>query len=83
MSSECPFRLSLHVVGICGCLVMMQPNPARRDKGWHYIALEIQRYTKHVMATYNLYGHVDNTWGILNPKEMKDKYAFLVELFKE
>jgi hypothetical protein len=73
----------LDIIGICGCLVMMQPNPARRDKGWHYIALEIQRYTKHNMATKYLYGRVDDAWGILNPKRITEKYAFLVELFKE
>jgi hypothetical protein len=62
---------------------MMWPNRARRDKPWNYIALEIQRYTKHLPATGNLYGHMENVWGIPNPKRMKRKGGVLAELFKE
>jgi hypothetical protein len=77
----CPFRLSFHVVGNRVCLVMMWPNPARRDKPWNYIALEFQRYTKHLMATGNLYDHVGNVWGIPFPKKVEQKYGVLDELF--
>jgi hypothetical protein len=37
----CPLRLSSHTVGIVVCLVEVWENPARRDKRWNYIALEI------------------------------------------
>jgi hypothetical protein len=80
---ECPFRPSLHVVGIGVCLVTLWPNPARRDKPWHYIALEFQRYTKHLLATGNLYRQVGIVWGIPFPKRMGRKYGFLGELFKK
>jgi hypothetical protein len=79
----CLFRLSFHVVGKRVCLVMLWPNPARRDKPWNYIPLEFQRYTKLILATNNLYGHVENVWGIPFPKRIKRKYCFLGELFHE
>jgi hypothetical protein len=64
-------------------LVMLWPNPARRDKPWNYIALEIQRYTKHLLATGNLYEHVDVIEGIPNPKRMEGKGGVLGRIFKE
>ena len=79
----CLFRLSLLVVGKRVYLVMLWLNPARRDKRWNYIALEFQRYTKHISEMENLYGRVDNVWGILIPKGMERKYRFLSELLKE
>jgi hypothetical protein len=77
------FRLSFHVVGKGVCLVMLWPNPARRDKPWNYTPLKFQRYTKHILATCNLYGHVGNDWGISFPKRIKQKDHFLGELFQE
>jgi hypothetical protein len=71
IKSNCLFRLSFHVVGKRVCLVMLWPNPARRDKPWNYIPLEFQRYTKLILATENLYGHVENAWGIPFPKKKK------------
>jgi hypothetical protein len=62
---------------------MLWKNPARRDKQWNYIALQFQRYTKHVPPIQNIYGHVDNVWGIPIPKRMVPKYRFLSELSKE
>jgi len=82
-SISCLFRLSFHVVGKKVCLVILWPNPARRDKPWNYIPLKFQRYTKLILATWNLYGHVENVWGIPFPKRMKQKYCFLNELFQE
>ena len=64
-------RLSFHVVGKVICLVILWPNPARRDKPWNYIPPEFQRYTKLILATGNLYGHVENIWGIPFPKRIK------------
>jgi hypothetical protein len=58
-------------------------NPARRDKQWNYIALQFQRYTKHVQPTRYIYEHVANVWGIPIPKRMVPKYYFLSELLKE
>lgn len=80
---NCLFRLSFHVVGKRVCLVMLWPNPAKRDKPWNYIPLEFQRYTKHVLATGNLYEHVENVWDIPFPKRIESKYCFLGELFRE
>jgi hypothetical protein len=57
--------------------VMLWPNPARRDKPWNYIALEFQRYTKHILTTGNLYGHVEDVWGILSLKRAGQKDGFL------
>ena len=57
---DCPFRLSFHMIGKGVCLVMLWPNPARRDKPWNYIALKFQRYTKHLLAMGNLYRHIEN-----------------------
>jgi hypothetical protein len=62
---------------------MLWPNPAKRDKPWNYIPPEFQRYTKLILATGNLYEHVDNVRGIPFPKRMEQKYCFLGELFKE
>lgn len=59
-TGHCLFRLSFHVLGKGVCLVMLWPIPARRDKPWNYIPLEFQRYTKLILATGNLYGHVEN-----------------------
>ena len=67
----CLYGLSFHVVGKRVCLVMLWPNPARRDKPWNYIPLEFQRYTKLIRSTGYLYGHVGNGWGIQFPKRMK------------
>jgi hypothetical protein len=64
-------RLPFHVIGKRVCLVMLWQNPARRDKPWNYTTLEFQRYTKLILATENLYGHVKNVWGILFPKTIK------------
>jgi hypothetical protein len=50
----------LHVVGKGVCLVMLYPDPARRDKPWHNVAPKIWRYTKHLLATGNLYGGVED-----------------------
>lgn len=83
IKSNCLFRLSFHVVGKGVCLVMLWPNPARRDKPWNYIPLEFQRYTKLILATENLYGHVENAWGIPFPKKKKWKECFLGEIFQE
>jgi hypothetical protein len=83
IKSHCLFRLSFHVVGKRVCLVMLWPNPARRDKPWNYIPLEFQRYTKLILATENLYGHVENAWGIPFPKKKKWKECFLGEIFQE
>jgi hypothetical protein len=77
------FRLSLHVVGKWVFLVVLWPNPARRDKPWNYIALEFQRYTKHLLITGNLYRQIENVWGIPFPKGMKQKYGVLGELFRK
>ena len=63
-------------------MVVLCPNPARRDKPWNYIALEIQRYTKHLLGTGKLYGHVGTVYGIPNAKRMEQKDDVLVELFK-
>jgi hypothetical protein len=63
------FRLSFHVVGKGVCLVVLWQNPARRDKPWSYIALDLKRYTKRVLDMGNLYGHVENVWDIPFPKE--------------
>lgn len=81
---DCPFRLfpSL-VVGKRVCLVVLWKNPARRDKQWNYIALQFQRYTKHVQPTRYIYQHVANVWGIPIPKRIVPKYYFLSELLKE
>jgi hypothetical protein len=76
IKSNCLFRLSFHVVGKGVCLVMLWPNPARRDKPWNYIPLEFQRYTKLILSTENLYGHVENAWGIPFPKKKKVKRMF-------
>jgi hypothetical protein len=62
---------------------MLWQNPARRDKPWNYIPPEFQRYTKLILATGNLYGHVENVWGIPFPKRIKWKGRFLSELFQE
>ena len=62
---------------------MLWPNPARRDKPWNYIPPEFQRYTKLILATGNLYGHVENAWGIPFPKEIKWKEGFLGKIFQE
>jgi hypothetical protein len=62
---------------------MLWPKTARRDKPWNNIALEFQRYTKHILAMGILYGHVDNVWGISILKRMERKYGVLGELFKE
>jgi hypothetical protein len=67
----CLFRLSFHVVGKRVCLVMLWPNPARRDKPWNYIPLEFQRYTKLILTTGYLYEHVENVLGIPFPKRIK------------
>jgi hypothetical protein len=64
-------RLSFHVVGKVVCLVMLWPNPARRDKPWNYIPPEFQRYTKPILATGNQYGHVENVWDISFSKKKK------------
>jgi hypothetical protein len=64
-------------------LVVLWQKHARRDKRWNYIALEFERYTKHVMATGKLCRQVDNDQGIPNPKRMEQKDGFLDELFKE
>jgi hypothetical protein len=80
---NCLFRLSFHVVGKRVCLVMLWQNPARRDKPWNYIPTEFQRYTKLILATGNLYGHVENVWGIPFSKRKKEKYHLLSELFQE
>jgi hypothetical protein len=79
----CLFRLSFHMVGKGVCLVMLWPNPAKRDKPWNYIPLEFQRYTKLILATGNLYWHVENVWGIPFPKRIKWKDCFLGEIFQE
>jgi hypothetical protein len=76
-------RLSFHMIGKEACLATLWQNPVRSDKPWNYVALEFQRYTKHVPATGNLYGHVENVWGIPFPKEKKQKYFFLGVLFQE
>lgn len=76
-------RLSFHIVGKGVCLVMLWQNPARRDKPWNYIPLEFQRYTKLILATWYLYGHVENVWGIPFPKRIKGKDCFLSELFQK
>jgi hypothetical protein len=62
---------------------MLWPNPAKRDKPWNYIPVEFQRYTKLIMATGNLYEHVENVWGIPFLKKNEQKYCFLGELFRE
>lgn len=80
---NCLFRLSFHMIGKEVCLVMLWPNPARRDKPWNYIPPEFQRYTKLVLATRYLYGHVENVWGIPFPKRIMQKYRSLGELFPE
>lgn len=64
-------------------MVVLWKNPTRRDKQWNYIALQFQRYTKHVPPTRNIYEHVGNVWGIPIPKRMVSKYHFLSELLKE
>jgi hypothetical protein len=74
-----PFRLSFHVVGKGVCLVILWQNPARRDKPWNYIAPKFQRYTKHLLTTGNLYGHIENVWGILFPKGIEEKDGVLGE----
>ena len=66
-----------HAVGKRVCLVVLCKNPARRDKQWNYIALQFQRYTKHVPPIRDIYEHVDNVWGIPIPKRMVQKYRFL------
>jgi hypothetical protein len=60
---------------------MLWPNAARRDKGWNYITSKFQRYTKHLFRMGNLYGHVDDVWGILFPKIMEEIDGVLGELF--
>jgi hypothetical protein len=62
---------------------MLWPNPARRDKPWNYIALEFQRYTKLLLTTGNLYGHVENVFGIPFPKRTEPKYGVLGDLFRK
>ena len=57
----------------------MWPNAARRDKPWNYITSKFQRYTKHVLSMGNLYGHVENVWGILFPKGMERNDGVLGE----
>ena len=61
----------------------MCPNPARRDKPWNYIALEFQRYIKHILATWNLYEQVGNFQDILFQKRTEWKYVVLSVLFKK
>jgi hypothetical protein len=77
------FRPSLHIVGKWICLVVLWPNPLRRDKPWNYIALEFQRYTKHLLITGNLYRQIENVWGIPFPKGMEQKDGVLGELFRK
>lgn len=74
-------RRSFHMIGKGVCLVILWPHPSRCDKPWNYIALEIQRYTKHIFTMGNLYGRVENVWGIPFLKRMEQKYHFLDGLF--
>ena len=71
------------MVGKRVCLVIMWPNPARRDKPWNYITLKFQRYTKHLLTRGNLYEHVEIIWGIQFQKGMRQKDDVLDELFQE
>jgi len=79
----CPLRLSFHIIGKGVCLVVLWPNPTGRDKPWNYIILKFQRYTKPLLTTGNLYGHVENVWGIPFQKGMGKKDGVLGELFQE
>ena len=45
--------------------------------------LKFQRYTKHLLATGKLFGHIENDQGILFSKRMGKKDAVLGEIFRE
>ena len=63
----CPFRLSLHVVGIRVCLVVLWPFSARRDKGCPLYRVRNFENTKVSQSTLVLYQSIEFFEGFSYP----------------